>query len=267
MSLRAVFQEDAEYSEDLFSDSLEAIFGHHQPSQGEPGSKFIYKSPWKNLDIRIPNQPTNGLFSQMQWDSGLFLSDMISDKKGIFNDLSNKRILEFGAGTGLPSLLASLAGSPYVVCSDYDDDSLIENLRRNVQVNDLSNVKVIPHIWGQDVSPLVNEQKYNMILCADTLWMSDQLDNLLKSDSLSATIDKADPSSRVVIIAGFHTNRPPLAKFFRLAKEYNLIPDENGIKEWDIVDNTTKEFTYEGTLEPSICSRWKIISYLKYVSN
>ena len=54
----------------------------------------------------------------MQWDSGLFLSDMISDKKGIFNDLSNKRILEFGAGTGLPSLLASLAGSPYVVCSD-----------------------------------------------------------------------------------------------------------------------------------------------------
>ncbi|TIA88278.1 hypothetical protein E3P99_02704 [Wallemia hederae] len=283
MSQRALFNEAYDISEDLFSDSLEAIFGHHQvnwrslwpsntaythqPSQGEPGARFSYRSPWKTLDIRIPNQPTGGLFSQMQWDSGLYLSDMISDGLDSFNDLSHKRVLEFGAGTGLPSLLAALRGCPHVVCSDYDDAALIDNLRRNVAVNEVQNVHVVPHIWGQDASALIppsDGRKFNLILCADTLWMSDQLENLLKS--LVATIDTQDESSRVVIIAGFHTNRPPLAKFFRLAKEYGLIPDERGIKEWDIVDNTVREFTYDGVLESSICSRWKIMSYLRYAS-
>ncbi|TIB11128.1 hypothetical protein E3P92_02993 [Wallemia ichthyophaga] len=164
-------------------------------------------SPWKTLDMRIPDQPTNGLFSQMQWDSGLYLCDMICDGRGPFHDLSNKRVLEFGAGTGLPSLLFALKGSPHVVCSDYDDHYLIDNLRRNVTANSVRNVDVVGHIWGQDVAPLIPDgRKFNLILCADTLWMSDQLENLLKS--LTATIDKQDESSRVVIIAGFHTNRP-----------------------------------------------------------
>lgn len=91
----------------------------------------------------------------MQWDSGLYLSDMISDGSGSFDNLSNKRILEFGAGTGIPSLIAALGGSPRVVCSDYDDQSLIDNLRRNVKVNEVRNVDVVPHIWGQDVSALI----------------------------------------------------------------------------------------------------------------
>ncbi|EOQ99913.1 Putative nicotinamide N-methyltransferase [Wallemia ichthyophaga EXF-994] len=223
MSNRADFHEESGVSEDLFSDSLESIFGHHQVCSFDgsicnPDARSPVKvnlepnlpskqSPWKTLDMRIPDQPTNGLFSQMQWDSGLYLCDMICDGRGPFHNLSNKRVLEFGAGTGLPSLLSALKGSPHVVCSDYDDHYLIDNLRRNVTANSVRNVDVVGHIWGQDVAPLIPDgRKFNLILCADTLWMSDQLENLLKS--LTATIDKQDESSRVVIIAGFHTNRP-----------------------------------------------------------
>ena len=39
---RVKFEETSDDAEFLFQDSLESLFGHRQPSQGEPGTYFTY---------------------------------------------------------------------------------------------------------------------------------------------------------------------------------------------------------------------------------
>ena len=47
----------------------------------------------------------------------------------------HKRVLELGAGGGLPSIVAALAGAECVVVTDFPDPDLVANLKRNVEVN------------------------------------------------------------------------------------------------------------------------------------
>ena len=66
--------------------------------------------------------------------------------------------MELGAGAGLPGIVAALEGAELVVLSDYESQSLIDNLKRNVQENVplefQSKVKVEGHIWGQDIAAI-----------------------------------------------------------------------------------------------------------------
>ena len=88
------------------------------------------------------------------WDSGLHLSDMISDN---LLNIKDKNVLEFGAGAGLPSIIAAKSNlCRSVVSSDYDDHTLIDNLKMNVTLNNVHNqAEVIPHIWGTNVDALL----------------------------------------------------------------------------------------------------------------
>jgi predicted nicotinamide N-methyase len=47
----------------------------------------------------------------------------------------HQRVCELGAGAGLPSIVATLAGAKKVVVTDYPDEGLIENLRWNAECN------------------------------------------------------------------------------------------------------------------------------------
>ena len=88
------------------------------------------------------------------WDSGLHLSDMISDN---LLNIKDKNVLEFGAGAGLPSIIAAKSNlCRSVVSSDYDDHTLIDNLKMNVTLNNVHNqAEVIPHIWGTNIDALL----------------------------------------------------------------------------------------------------------------
>jgi predicted nicotinamide N-methyase len=44
-------------------------------------------------------------------------------------------VLELGAGSGLPSLVAALNGATKIVVTDYPDADLIENLAYNIRSN------------------------------------------------------------------------------------------------------------------------------------
>ena len=43
-----------------------------------------------------------------------------------------RRVLELGAGCALPALVCALNGAKRVVATDYPDDILIANIRRNI---------------------------------------------------------------------------------------------------------------------------------------
>ena len=50
-------------------------------------------------------------------------------------NVEDKFVLEVGAGTGLSGLVASRKRAKFVLITDYNDDSLIKNLRNNIKLN------------------------------------------------------------------------------------------------------------------------------------
>lgn len=72
--------------------------------------------------------------------------------------IQSKRVLELGAGAGLPSLLASRRGAGKVVITDYPDTDLVENLEYNVSTagKGRDNIQALGYRWGQDVAPLLS---------------------------------------------------------------------------------------------------------------
>lgn len=132
------------------------------PSFGQGSTQFTYHLPnGRDLMIQIPAANEHRLFAHRQWRAGLRAAELV-----LSTDLSEKSILELGAGTGLPGLSALVGtlhderSSPkIVVLSDYDDAMIIQTLRQNVLRNvtyysDLQRIKVIAHNWGSDPEDL-----------------------------------------------------------------------------------------------------------------
>eukprot|EP00536_Pseudo-nitzschia_multiseries_P008392 jgi/Psemu1/305683/fgenesh1_kg.212_\ len=120
--------------------------------------------------------------------------------------LRNKRVLEVGAGAGLPSILAhKVLGASKVLVTDGDFDAL-NNLKHNVDRNrissdacdngDHSTISCCQLIWGSDVEGfLVKHGKQDVVLMADCVYMVPSLKPLWE------TIDRLLEADGIVIYA------------------------------------------------------------------
>ncbi|KAF8581945.1 nicotinamide N-methyltransferase [Ramaria rubella] len=152
----------------------------------------------------------------------------------------DKKVLELGAGGGLPGLVAALNGAKRVILTDYPDEDLLHNLRINVNDNIpitiRDSVHVQGHIWGRSVNELLSvngspQEKFDLILMSDLIFNHSQHDALLQTtESSLAEIDTSDPSppSKTPCVLVFFTHhRPHLAErdllFFVKAKDRGWI--------------------------------------------
>ncbi|SCV68279.1 BQ2448_400 [Microbotryum intermedium] len=108
-----------------------------------------------------------------------------------------KRIIELGAGGGLPALIAALESDPSsrVIISDYPDQDLVDNLQHNIGSNGLGEdkIKAKGFAWGHSVGPLVKgvwededgdeggEAKFDVVLLSDLVFNHSQHSALLES--------------------------------------------------------------------------------------
>lgn len=127
---------------EIFSSSLFATFNHVVPWHGSPSSLYTFHPPPSSLPppppstlpastpltIRIPPQAITSLHADAVWDASLLLANNICT--GAL-DVRAKRVVELGAGAGLPSLMGARYGAGEVVLTDYDDPELVDNLERN----------------------------------------------------------------------------------------------------------------------------------------
>ncbi|SPO23257.1 related to NNT1 - putative nicotinamide N-methyltransferase [Ustilago trichophora] len=253
----------------LFEDSLFTLFSHNQPAHGDPGDTCKYSH--QNLPLRyLPpstrkatlrykiaqNSGTNTkLFAHHQWDAGLYLADLIAEHSSVkaqgkqradsFVDVRGKTVVELGAGTGLPGLVACVMGAERTVITDYPDPHVIENLLGNLDLALLprkcrksnaserqpnprylqarERVRVIGLGWGNDneeslvlaasstPSNELTELGYDLVLAADVLWVSSAHPLLIHS---IRKLLKRKSEARCVLIAGFHTGQPAVRRFF-----------------------------------------------------
>ncbi|EIM21803.1 hypothetical protein E3Q22_03316 [Wallemia mellicola] len=201
-------------------------------SIGEPGVEFDYRIKEDHkLHIRIGNAADAKIFAHRQWKGGLHLADRLLN--GAIN-VNDKVVLEVGAGTGLTGLVAGLSARQ-VLITDYDDEELIGNIRRNVKqnANEKANVKVMAHTWGKEVDDLlvgVYKEGFNVILAADVIWDTFSHESLI--DTFVEVLKKED-DARVILVAGYHTGRHVVQAFLRRAQARGLIPDDDAIMEFE----------------------------------
>lgn len=105
------------------------------------------------------------------WPGSVVAADFLRTNPVICKD---KRVLEFGAGTALPSLVANALGADSVLITDFPDVSVIQNLKWMVQRNNCSKCQVIPFKWGDSIEFLRSDhepfQFFHLIILSELLW-------------------------------------------------------------------------------------------------
>lgn len=288
--------------EDLFAGSLGVIFTDDVTNQhGDAFTSLHYTSPHLSKPLRIElSDPKvaedRSLFSHFLWNASLMLADLIEagtlglkagdDTTGAGAgttevgkevkvpdlkefDIKGKSTIEMGAGTGLPSLMAAMLGAKRVLVTDYPAAVVIENLRKNVELNLKDHkgpeVAVEGHGWGGLSTPLARENKgaFDRVLCADCLWMPEQHENLRKS--IAWFLKEDDPDARAWVVGGFHSGRAKMRGFFDEEKLREVGLEVERLWERDC-DGNDREWAWDrGTEDLDVTGRkrWLAVSVLR----
>lgn len=211
---------------DILGSSLETLYDGEYTTiaHSSANEMFEYIAPNGSvLTLRTPDTAAANwaLHASSVWVGAVFLADHLS-WIGLDDHERPVRVLELGAGAGLPSLLcARMYDEIDVVVSDYPDELLIRTLKENVDKAGVSsNCRAVGYGWGTDPHELLrttkdNEQDgFDVILAADTLWSSETHEIL--AESLKKTL-RQTPQARIHLVAGLHTGRFALQKFMDLA--------------------------------------------------
>jgi predicted nicotinamide N-methyase len=119
------------------------------------------------------------------WPSGVALARAVAEL-----DLDGWRVLELGAGLGLPSLSAALCGAK-VLATDWADDA-VELLRLNAGRNRVE-LRAERVRWD-DPGLLIEQSPWELVLGADLLYERRNVDQLLELlPRLGADVLLADP--------------------------------------------------------------------------
>lgn len=226
--------DDGEDLYDYFESSLESLFGQHQAASGKPGERrcLALGDGALAVEYRIPCNElasNNRLYAHYQWDAGLELAKMLYRQQDAFHA---KSVLELGAGTGLPSLVCAMQGASEVLITDYPDKGIITTIKENVALCKVENIASVKGLdWSEQtavegvlqLSP--HASGFELILCADVLWLSSSHAALLQT--IKTLLTKSS-SARVLVLSGFHTGRRALTSFFRRAAEAGLCGDCDG---------------------------------------
>ncbi len=84
-------------------------------------------------------------------------------------DVNQRKVIELGAGIGLPSLVAFQLGASRVVSTD--DAARIPLLEANIALNFTSSgICAEPLRWGQEHAMGIHANEFDVVLCSDVLF-------------------------------------------------------------------------------------------------
>ncbi|CAZ79467.1 unnamed protein product [Tuber melanosporum] len=246
----------------VFEDSLSTIFSDPRVQHGEPGKYVLYKSEELGdfkLRLADPDPSNHSLFSHFVWNAALQAAELITTAE--FN-VAGKKVLEVGAGAGLPGIIAVYCDAEETVLSDYPVPEFLSNIQTNLEINlsrsQLARASVIGHEWGQTDDRLCTTRAgaFDKIIAADCLWMESRHDNLAKSVKTLLARD-----GELLAIAGFHTGRDKVAGFFDAAERAGLVRVK--ITEKD-VEGAEREWVRDrGQEDPVERKRWLAIGVFR----
>jgi nicotinamide N-methyltransferase len=215
------------------------------------------------LKFRLRSPPDVGtLFAHRVWSGSKYLADFLASHADLY--VKNKRTVELGAGTALPSLVALAHGSLLSVITDYPDEGVLQAIKETVGLNwescggPLGRVEVIGHEWGTGVEKVVNQMSgsnergeegnyFDLAILSECLWMHRAHGALVQSLSRLLHPEKS------FAIATYAHHVPGCEKqddaFFDLCKQ-------NG---FDIVHEESQEMPYMWDSSKTIVVHLKVM--------
>ncbi|GJE98087.1 hypothetical protein PsYK624_143090 [Phanerochaete sordida] len=251
--------------EDVLGDSLQTLYDYAPITHSSAGSLFRYTLPARAPSAATPETteqpapdvitletPTThagnwALHASSIWTAALFAAahpEHLALEQHIAlarqSGGAPVRVLELGAGAGLPSIVLAKTYTQdvHVTASDYPDAALVRALRENVARNGVAErCAVVPHAWGADAAPLLAgtarnggaDAGFDVVLAADTLWNPEA--HALFLGTLRAVLRRTR-GARVHLVAGLHTGRYTLQAFVRMLREYGFVLEE--AVEWEV---------------------------------
>ncbi len=140
--------------------------------------------------LAIMNAPAYWAFC---WASGQVLGQYILDHKSEF---TNKRVLDFGSGSGVVAIAAAMAGASQVIACDNDPHAL-DACAGNAKLNGVSLTLI------SDLADL--NEPLDMIIAADVLYDRDNLPWLDILPTLADEVIIADSRIKNIELYGFKT--------------------------------------------------------------
>jgi len=171
--------------------------------------------------LRLGLVAKHALWAHHLWNGGRVLADMIEHTAAACAprasslpalDVRGKRVIEFGAGAALPTVVALLNGAAAVTACEYPEAPLLDNIRANISAccRDATTAqrgRVCGLVWGGDAAQLLADGgRFDVALLADLLANHSALPALAKS--LAATLARPDG----VAFVAFGHHRPWLAE-------------------------------------------------------
>jgi len=123
----------------------------------------------------------HSLWGHMLWNAAKLFSMYLYENPSI---VKYKRVLELGAGSGLPSWTSALLDASLVMVTDYPEPQLIENLIHNAKLNvnkkyEQNIVQIKPYLWGKNTSEIGNN--FDIVILCDLIFNYSQHLALLKT--------------------------------------------------------------------------------------
>ncbi|XP_019935381.2 methyltransferase like 21e isoform X1 [Paralichthys olivaceus] len=132
-------------------------------------------------DLKIRIKESTDLYGAVLWPSAMVLCHFLETNQEKYN-LTDKNVIELGAGTGLVTIVSSLLGAK-VTSTDLPD--VLGNLQYNVQHNTKGRCKYVPLVtelfWGQEVEKRFPRAThcFDYILAADVVYSHPYLEELM----------------------------------------------------------------------------------------
>ncbi|CAE8743944.1 unnamed protein product [Polarella glacialis] len=166
------------------------------------------------------------------WAAAEFCAEALvkGDLEVLVGPVRGRRVLEVGAGVGLPSCTAVRCGAQ-VVSSDIPDHervlalatSLVLNLQEASAEQEMAccapRARAVPHYWGDSCELLCSEGAFDLLLCCDCLYIPDLHGPLL--DTICGCLSSAGVA---LVCFSLHRTAPKtvIFGFFDLARSRGL---------------------------------------------
>ncbi len=142
-------------------------------------SSIGYTSPDGAVKLHLSLVGQHSLWGHHLWNGARWMADWICAHPGCFRA---QRVVELGAGAGLPSIVADIAGdASAVLCTDYPDDDLVANLAANIASSGAARTQAEPFLWGESEFLAKNTCMFDVAFLCDVVFNHSEHGRLLHS--------------------------------------------------------------------------------------
>lgn len=182
----------------------------------------------RTLIIHGHENLTDSIVGSWTWDSSLVLAQWLLMPSWPPDSLMGKRVVELGAGTGVPGLTAAVLGATVVLT---DIPEILPGLQRNVDENGLQQRATVKALmWGDDCSSLSPP--------VDFILMSDLLYDVKAMPALCKTLNQLADGRTQILLA--YELRYGTTECFKAVLEagfrWSKVPQEELHPQWQSED-------------------------------